>query len=152
MSQQGPKEPEDLTRGPRGYRGRQGREGEPGPSSSDDELLEELKKVGSSLAFRQQIRRVLRFIAALAVIALLSSIVSIIAYVNVRDYQETACERDNDLRKAYTNQWEPVLAQSPKPVPPPEDATPEEVADYEAQVEQRATFEETLKGFAQHPC
>lgn len=144
--------PEDPTRGPRGFRGRQGREGEPGPPSTDDELLAELKKVGSSVAFRIQVRRILRFIGVVAAVALVASIISVVAFFAVRRYQQEACDRDNALRKAYVDQWGPILKDSPPPEVPPEGSPPEVVEAYERQVQQRATFEKSLEGFAQHPC
>lgn len=124
----------------------------PEKSDTDAELLEELKKVGSSLAFRQEIRRVLRRVTIVAGIALLASVVAVAALLAVRSYQQTACDRDNRLRKAYIDQWGPILKDSPPPQIPPEGSPPEVVEAYERQVKQRATFEKSLEGFAQHPC
>lgn len=141
-------------KGDTGDTGKTGRRGAPGADApSDDELLEELRKVGSSLAFRQQVRRLLKIIGAVALVALVASVLAVSAYLKVRDYQQVACDRDNALRKAYTDQWVPVLAESAPPTKPPE-GSPQEVIDaYEAQIETRRVFEEGLnKGFAQHPC
>lgn len=154
MSQQ-PQEPDDPTRGPRGFRGRKGKEGPEGPegpASDDEELLVMLKRVGSDVAFRQKTRRWIKMIAAIAIVALLGALISLFAVGAVRYVQKQACERDNELRKAYTNQWEPILSESPLPEPPPEGAPQEAVDAYNVQIKQRATFEASLDAFAQHPC
>lgn len=145
---------EQGDKGDRGFRGHQGKVGEQGPQSDDAEaLLAELQRVGSDLGFRLRTRKVQRFIAAIAVGALVASAIAIFSVVAVRYVQIQACERDNDLRAAYVDQWKPVLEDTPVPVKPPDDASQEVKDEYEASVRQRATFEESLYvGFSQHPC
>lgn len=69
------------------------------------------------------------------------------------DQRVAACERDNDLRAANTQLWQPVLDQSPPPEKPGPDATNEEIAEYQRDVKVRELFQKTLdEGFAQRDC
>lgn len=119
---------------------------------SNDELLEELKRVGSDIGFRLRTRRILQVIGGIAVVALIAACISVGSIIAVRHFQIQGCNRDNALRKAYTDQWSPVLRDSPPPTKPPEDAPQAAKDAYAAQVRQRVAFEKGLEGFAQHPC
>lgn len=122
-------------------------------AQTDAELLEELKKVGTDLVFRQKTRRIMRRLMALTTFTFVISVISILAYVEVRDVQIAECRRDNELRKAYVDQWRPILADSPKPQKPAEDAPIEVKEAYERQIRSRTTFEKSLNtGWAQRKC
>lgn len=89
------------------------------------------------------------FFSALVVLLM----VVVPGYFLLEDTQREVCERANDFRQAYVDQWEPILAESPPPKKPP-DGSPKEVVDaYEAQVKTREIFENSLAtDFAQQDC
>lgn len=122
-------------------------------SDGDQELLAELRKVGSDLGFRRRIRRIIRGMIALMVVDMFVSILAIYAVSVVRGYQHDACERSNKFREAYVNQWAPIIADSPIPTKPPDDA-PQAVKDaYRIQIKSRNSFIHSLNtDFAQQPC
>lgn len=119
----------------------------------DDELLDELKRVGSDLGFRKRVRRSIRAVILFITVDLIISGIAIFALVSVKDVQREACERDNILRKSYVDQWTPLIADNPLPPEPPDDA-PQEVKDnYNKQKRSHDIFIDGLSnGFAQHPC
>lgn len=118
---------------------------------ADDELLGELKRVGSDLTFRRWTRHRVKIIALLVTFDLLVSVVSVLALLGVHHVQRESCQRDNQLRQAYVAQWQPVLDQPPAPLS--DNPTAEEKARYEAGLQTRQQFQESLKnGFAQHGC
>jgi hypothetical protein len=145
---------DDPSRGPRGPRGARGKEGPEGPESpSEEELLTELRKVGSDLNFRMRSRRATRIIGGIAVVALLGALGSGYAIMENRQTQNEACERDNTFRKAYVDQWTPLIADNPLPDPPPENAPQEVKEAYEANKRSRDFFINALtEDFAQHDC
>jgi hypothetical protein len=106
---------------------------------SDDELLNELKRVRSDLGFRQWISLRVRLVAALVAFDLIVSMLSIAAVIIAGNAQHSACSRDNDLRAAYTAQWQPLLDQAVQKADP-------------EQADLRARFQTGLDGFKQHPC
>lgn len=119
----------------------------------DAELLEELRNVGSSLAFRNSIRRVMKFVVILTAASVITSIISIVALLGIRQIQVRECKRDNEFRKAYVDQWTPILADSPVPEKPPADAPKEAKEAYERSIRTRVLFEESLDtDFAQRSC
>lgn len=119
----------------------------------DAELLEELRNVGSSLAFRNSIRRVMKFVVILTAASVIASVISIVALIGIRKIQVRECERDNEFRKAYVDQWTPILADSPRPEKPPADASKEVKEAYERSIRTRTLFENSLDtDFAQRPC
>jgi hypothetical protein len=121
--------------------------------SSDQELLTELRKVGTDLVFRKKTRKLMRIIFALTAFSVVISVISIFALVSVRTLQVRECQRDNEFRKAYVDQWAPILADSPAPQKPAEDAPQEVQAAYERSVRSRASFVKSLDtNFAQHAC
>jgi hypothetical protein len=106
---------------------------------TDDELLNELKRIRSDLGFRKWISLRVRIVAALIVFDLLISLLSIAAVAIALNTQHSACVRDNDLRAAYTAQWQPLLDDAIK-------ANDPSTADL------RARFQVGLEGFKQHGC
>lgn len=89
------------------------------------------------------------FLCALLVLL----IVIVPGYFLLENAQHQACKEVNEFKKSYVAQWEPILAETPTPKPPP-DGSPKEVVDaYEAQVKTRKRFENSLDvGFAQKDC
>lgn len=80
-------------------------------------------------------------------------LVMVPGYLLIEQRAQEACERDNELRQAYVDQWSPILAESPPPVEPPPGSPQEAIDAYNAQIEVRTVFETGLtEGFAQHSC
>lgn len=118
---------------------------------TDEELLAQLKRVQSDLSFRRWTRKRVFLMAALILIDLIASVGSISAIFIGLHTQHTTCTRDNELRKAYVAQWQPVLDQPPAVLP--DNATPQQKATYEAQLQTRQRFQDSLNvGFKQHTC
>lgn len=106
---------------------------------TDDELIKELKRVRSDVGFRKWIRTRVKIVAALVAFDLIVSLISIAAIIGVRVVQQEGCHRDNDLRRAYINQWQPVL----------DDAKTKDDPSSRATVQR---FEVTFEAFKTHPC
>jgi hypothetical protein len=106
---------------------------------TDDELLSELKRIRSDLGFRKWISLRVRIVAALILFDLLVSLLSIGAVAVALNAQHSACVRDDDLRAAYTAQWQPLLDEANK-------------ANDPSQAEVRQRFQIGLDGFKQHGC
>ncbi len=113
-------------------------------SEEDQELLVQLKRVGSDLGFRASVRKYIKWIVIFLIFNLAISCIAIYAFVKVRTIQKDNCDRANDFREAYVHQWKPVLADSP-PASPPADDAPQEVKDaYNRQQQLRTNFENSL--------
>jgi hypothetical protein len=106
---------------------------------TDDELLSELKRIRSDLGFRKWISLRVRIVAALIVFDLLISLLSVGAVAIALNAQHSACVRDDDLRAAYTAQWQPILDGAKQ-------------ANDPRQVDVVHRFETGLAGFRQHGC
>lgn len=120
-------------------------------SVSDAQLLDELRRVRGELTWRARVRRWLRWIVATLVIALVASLLALGAFVGVLRARHEACGRDNDLRRAYAAQWQPVLSLPPAALPP--NPTDEQRRQYDAAMVVRQRFADSLtNGFAQHAC
>lgn len=116
-----------------------------------DELTEQLKRVDSSLDFRKWTRRQVRWLMVVGVTALVAALVAVAANVGLQLARVEACERDNDLRREYVAQWQPVLSQPVPPLPP--DATDAQIQMAEASRLVRERFQFSLDhGFALHGC
>lgn len=127
--------------------------GEAQQNQTDEELLAELKRVGSDLGFRMQIRKYLKWIGLFLLFNLAISIIAITAFTQMRTFQGKLCENNNEFRRAYVNQWAPILAESPEPVKPPLGSPQEAVDAYNSQVKTRKLFKDSLDtDFAQQPC
>jgi hypothetical protein len=127
--------------------------GKPQPANTDQELLEELRRVGSDLGFRMQVRKYLKWILLVGAVFVLVSVASGVALVRTFSFSKQLCENSNKFREAYVNQWEPIIADNPLPDPPPEDALPEIREAYERQKRSTETFVKGLEtDFAQQEC
>lgn len=116
-----------------------------------DELTQQLKRVDSSLVFRDWTRRWVRWLAVIGLTALVAALVAVAATVGLFVARREACNRDNTLRESYVAQWQPVLSQ-PVPTLPP-NATEEQRKTAEASRLLRERFQYDLDhGFAQHGC
>lgn len=116
-----------------------------------DPLVEELKRVGSDLTFRQWARHRIKFVAGLVIFDMAVSIVSVLALLGVHHAQVYACEQVNNLRSSYVAQWQPVLDQPPAPLPA--DADEGARVRYQAGLETRQRFQESLDtGFKLEHC
>lgn len=123
------------------------------PENTDEELLEELRRVGSDLGFRVRARKAFWIIFGFIAFDLLVSGLAVFALIRVVEVQHSSCKANNEFRQAYVDQWTPIIAESPPPVKPPADS-PQEVLDaYAVQVKTRKIFIDGLNNnFAQHPC
>ncbi len=105
----------------------------------DDETVEALNRVQSSMGFRLWVRRALIVLACLTFFSLGASITAGIAIIRGNHDRLMACHRDNTLRASYTAQWTPLYAQAVK-------------ADDPNSRETVRLFKIGLDGFQQHPC
>lgn len=106
---------------------------------TDDELLQELKRIRSDLGFRKWISLRVRIVLALVVFDLAVSVLSVTAVGIALNAQHSSCVRDNNLRAAYTAQWQPILDDAKAKNDP-------------AQAGLVHRFEVGLDGFKQHGC
>jgi len=111
---------------------------------TDEELLKALEKVGSDLVFREKTRRIMRRIFVLTLFSIAVSVISVAALVKIRQVQIEGCNRDNALRQAYVDQWRPIVADSPIPTKPPDDAPQEAKDAYERSIRSREAFIKSL--------
>lgn len=119
--------------------------------TADAELLDELRRVRGDLTWREWVGRMVRRLAIVGVVALVAAVVSLAAVAGVLVGRHEACERDNDLRQAYIEQWQPILDQPTTDLPP--NPTDQQRTQYEAMVLVRQRFQASLTGgFATHEC
>jgi hypothetical protein len=105
-------------------------------------LRKDMKAMAKRFAFQ-------RFIIGGLVLTLVALALVV---VDNRQTSSEACRRDNELRRANTELWAPILASSPTPTLPP-DPTPEDIEDFDRRIDQRVVFERALtEGFALHDC
>lgn len=112
---------------------------EPQGKVTDPELLNELKRVGSDLGFRRWTRLRVKTVAIFVAIDLAVSCGTAYAIWRIGEVQHEACARDNDLRRAYLQQWRPLLVDAQTKDDPASRATV-------------ARFGATLDVFATHDC
>ncbi len=122
-------------------------------TNTDEELVEQLRRVSSDLSFRHWVRKNLKWIVIFLVFNLVISFIAVYAFVKVRTIQKENCEHFNAFKESYVNQWKPVLADSPPATPPADDAPQEVKEAYERQQKLRTNFENSLNtDFAQQAC
>jgi hypothetical protein len=111
----------------------------PTEGGEDSELLSELKRIKSDLGFRRWTRLRVKTVAILVGLDLFISCGTAYAVWKVDRVQTEACERDNDLRRAYLQQWRPLLVDA-------------QTKDDPASRDVVARFGETLDAFKTHNC
>lgn len=125
----------------------------PQPANTDAELLEQLRRVGTDLGFRLQVKKYIKWVLLGVGVFVVFSIFATVAFVRTLSFSKRLCENSNEFRQAYVDQWEPIIADNPLPDPPPEDALPEIKEAYDRQKESTETFVEGLEtDFAQKDC
>lgn len=110
-------------------------------------INDQTKAINETNSRTKTLQRV--FVVLCVVILLLAGV----AYTNYNNAQ-TACRRDNDLRRAQQDLWGPIYehAVANPPEAPGPDATPEEIEEFERQAATLVQFGESLKAFTIHGC
>lgn len=93
------------------------------------------------------------FFGLLMLFLAVSIMASGVAIFQNRSTLDEVCKRDNQLRQANVDLWQPILDRTPLPTDPGPDVTEQERKEYEDDLANRQSFEEALRtGFARYDC